>query len=64
MNDVERLAQALIDWGLEWDDVWRLALDRRAETVTVITADGRKLTAALPAAATAAAPRAKVKLVK
>ncbi|HRO91311.1 MAG TPA: hypothetical protein PK205_15550 [Promineifilum sp.] len=40
---MRELQAALREMGLSWADVWALSLDRRAGTLTVVTADGRKL---------------------
>jgi len=41
-KEVQRILSAL---GLAWADVWRLTIDRRAGTVVVVAADGRKFMA-------------------
>lgn len=40
---MHELEKALSEIGLSWDDVWALSLDRRAGTLVVVAADGRKL---------------------
>ena len=44
---MKQLEQALKEMGLSWADVWALSLDRRAGTLVVVTADGRKLSGRL-----------------
>jgi len=46
MRELER---ALAELGLAWADVWALSLDRRAGTLVVVAADGRKLSGRLDA---------------
>ena len=42
-----QLEQALKAMGLAWRDVWVLTVDRRAGTLVVVAADGRKFRAKL-----------------
>ena len=44
---MRELQAALRAMGLSWNDVWALSLDRRAGTLVVVTADGRKVSGGL-----------------
>ena len=44
---MKQIEQALKTMGLSWADVWALSLDRRAGTLVVVTADGRKVSGRL-----------------
>ena len=44
---MRELQAALREMGLSWADVWALSLDRRAGTLVVVTADGRKVSGRL-----------------
>ncbi len=44
---MRELQAALNEMGLSWADVWALSLDRRAGTLVVVTADGRKVSGRL-----------------
>jgi len=53
---MRELQAALREMGLSWADVWALSLDRRAGTLVVVAADGRKLSGRLSAATPVARP--------
>ena len=44
---MKQLEQALKAMGLAWRDVWVMTVDRRAGTLVVVAADGRKFRARL-----------------
>lgn len=44
---MRELQAALNEMGLSWGDVWALSLDRRAGTLVVVAADGRKVSGRL-----------------
>lgn len=44
---MDELQIALAGLGLSWAEVWALRADRRAGTLVVVAADGRKFTATL-----------------
>ena len=46
---MRELQAALRAMGLSWNDVWALSLDRRAGTLVVVTADGRKVSGRMAA---------------
>ncbi|MBP6786279.1 MAG: hypothetical protein KA170_01720 [Candidatus Promineofilum sp.] len=46
---MDELQRAVSGLGLSWAQVWVLRLDRRAGTLVVVAADGRKFTTTLAA---------------
>jgi hypothetical protein len=48
---MRELQEALASVGLSWRDVWVLTVDRRAGTLVVVAADGRKFRVRLGRAA-------------
>jgi hypothetical protein len=49
---MNELQDTLVKLGLRWDEVWRLTVDRREQTLVVVAADGRKFSAPLAAGTT------------
>ena len=44
---MDELQRALAELGLSWAEVWVLRADRRAGTLVIVAADGRKFTRAI-----------------